>query len=53
MQRFNNWMSYSFDGIEYGKNKFNKEIERYAKQTSFFDAFLYIRQTKPTTLILK
>ncbi len=48
-----NKLKMTFIGIEYGKNKFNKEIERYAKQTSFFDAFLFIRQTKPTTLILK
>ena len=38
-------------GAVYGKNKFNRDIERYAMNSSFFDAFFFIRQTKATTLL--
>jgi erythromycin esterase len=38
-------------GAVYGKNKFNRDIERYARNASFFDAFLFIRHTKATTFL--
>jgi hypothetical protein len=40
MQRFNNWMSYSFGGVEYGPKRFSQDVLKIHFNKKYLESYL-------------